>query len=78
MNKAIWSLIGFSLFIIGFLALVLMIVGVQLSYLTWIDSGGRLMGFVIRLLMILSGVVIVVLTRTNWREENEQEESPYL
>ena len=69
MSRAIYTFIGFLLFLFGFMALALSLVGVQLSFLTWIDAPGKLFGFVIRLLMILSGVVIVVLTRTDWREE---------
>jgi len=69
MSRAIYTTIGFLLFTIGLMALVLSLVGVQLSFLTWIDQPGRLFGFVVRLLMILGGVVIVVLARTDWREE---------
>ena len=69
MSKAIYTTIGFLFFTIGFLALVLSLVGVQLSFLTWIDAPGRLFGFVVRLLMILTGIIIVVLTRSDWREE---------
>ena len=69
MSRAIYTFIGFLLFLFGFMALALSLVGVQLSFLTWIDAPGKLFGFVIRLLMILSGIVIVVLTRTDWREE---------
>lgn len=71
MSKAIYTTIGFLLFSLGLMALVLSLVGVQLSFLTWIDSPGRLFGFIIRLLMILAGVVIVVLARTDWKEERE-------
>jgi uncharacterized integral membrane protein len=69
MKKAIWTSIGFLLFIIGFVALVLSLVGVKLSYLNWIDNWGGLPGFIIRLLMIISGIVIVYLTVTDWRRE---------
>lgn len=68
-KKGLYAIIGFSLFIVGFLALFLMLVGVQLSYLTWIDAPGRLVGFLIRLGMILSGAIIIYLSQTNWREE---------
>ncbi len=71
MSKGIYAFIGFSLFIVGFLALFLMLVGVQLSFLTWIDAGGRLVGFLIRIGMILGGVIMVYLTQTNWRKEQE-------
>lgn len=71
MSKTASTFIGFLLFIIGGLALVLSLIGVQLSYLTWIDKPSPLIGFVIRLLMILGGIVIVVLARTDWREDEE-------
>ena len=74
--KGVYAIIGFSLFIIGFLALFLMMVGVQLSFLTWIDANGRLLGFIIRLLMIIAGAIIIYLTQTNWR--NVDGEDDYL
>lgn len=57
------------LFIIGFVSLVLSFVGVKLSYLVWIDGWGGLPGFIIRILMVISGIVIVYLTLTDWRSE---------
>ena len=69
MARAIYTFVGFLLFLFGFMALALSLVGVQLTFLTWIDVPGKLFGFVVRLLMILGGIVIVVLTRTDWREE---------
>lgn len=66
MNKGLFSLIGFSLFLIGMLALVLSLVGVKLSFLSWIDDGGRGLGLLIRLAMVIIGAVIVVVTRSNF------------
>jgi hypothetical protein len=66
-SKSIYAIIGFALIIIGMLSLVLLFVGVKLSFLTWIDAAGRLAGFVIRLLMIMSGFIIITLSQTNWR-----------
>ena len=71
MSKTTATIVGFILFIIGGLALVLSLIGVQLSYLTWIDKPSPLIGFLIRILMILTGIVIVVLARTDWREDPE-------
>lgn len=72
MKKALWLTIGFLLFIIGFTALVLMAIGVQLSYLTWIDVAGPVFGFLIRILLIVGGIVIVYLTATDWRNQEEE------
>ncbi len=68
-RKNLFAIIGFSMFIIGFLALVLMMVGVKLSFLTWIDAPGRLFGFIARLLMIIVGIMIIYFSQTNWRQE---------
>lgn len=71
-SKSIFAILGFVLIIVGMLSLVLMFVGVQLSFLTWIDAIGRLGGFLIRLLMVISGFVIIALTQTNWRKVEDE------
>ncbi len=64
MNKALYSLLGFSFLILGMLALVLQMVGVQLVFLTWLDSWGGGIGFLLRLMFIVVGIVIIVVTRS--------------
>ena len=61
--------LGVIMMILGFLALILSLVGLKLSFLAFIDSGGRLLGFVIKLMMIVIGIVILALAQTNWNEE---------
>ena len=69
MNRpTILLIVGFLLFIFGFLALVLMLVGLQLSFLAFIDTSGRLLGFVIRLLMVFGGVVLMYLARSSFEK----------
>lgn len=68
-NKGVITLIGFLLAGIGFLALVLSVVGVKLSFLTWIDKPGALFGFVVRLVMIITGIIIVFLAQTDFSGE---------
>lgn len=69
-NKGILTLVGFLLAGLGFLALVLSVVGVKLSFLTWIDAPGPLFGFVIRLVMIIAGIIIVYLAQTDFSGED--------
>ena len=71
MKKAIWMSVGFLLFILGFSALVLSVVGVKLYFLVWIDGAGPLIGLFIRIFMIVGGIVLVYLTATDWRAEEE-------
>jgi hypothetical protein len=71
MKKGLLLALGFSLFILGGTALVLSLVGVKLSFLTWIDAGGGLLGFVIRIVMLIGGIVIAALANTDWKNEDE-------
>ncbi|MEL6922550.1 MAG: hypothetical protein AAFO94_00765 [Bacteroidota bacterium] len=74
MSKAIFSIIGFSLFIVGMMALVFSLVGIQISFLTWMDAPGRLIGLILRLVMIVMGIVVVVLARSNWQQSDDEPE----
>jgi hypothetical protein len=51
-------ILGFLLFVLGMLSLVLILVGANLSYLAWIDKPGSPRGIIIRLLMIGGGLVM--------------------
>ena len=55
--------LGFLIFMLGFLSLVLLLVGARLSFLGWIDSGGPLLGLVVRLLMTFGGLALVYIYR---------------
>lgn len=61
-------ILGFLVFLFGFIALVLMLVGLQLSFLAFIDNWGRTIGLVIRLVMVFGGVVMVYLARERFEK----------
>ena len=77
MKKKILIVISFLLFLFGMTALILSLVGVKLSFLLWIDAGGPLLGFIIRLVMIFGGITMAWLTTHNWEAEDE-ENDPYI
>ena len=77
MKKTILIVAAFLLFLLGASALVLSLVGVKLSFLLWLDAGGPLLGFVLRLLMIFGGVALAWLAQHNW-EADEEENDPYI
>ncbi len=67
MVRATVILVGaFAVFMLGFLSLVLMLVGARLSILSWIDSGGPVLGLVIRLIMIFGGLAVVYVYRNKF------------
>ena len=72
MNKTLALIIGFALFIIGMMALVFSMVGIQFSFLTWVDAAGKTLGLLVKLLMVIAGVVITYLAQTDWEKERRE------
>jgi len=73
MNRRTLQLVlGFALAGFGLYALILMLVGVQVWPLVWLDSWGALTGFVLRLLMTMAGATLIVLSTTNWDRERAE------
>lgn len=68
-KKATITTIGFLLAGIGFLALILSIVGVKLSYLVWLDRPSALFGFVAKLLMVVFGFIMIYMGQTDLEQE---------
>jgi len=64
-------IIGFLLFVCGMLSLVLILIGANLSYLTWIDKPGSPRGILIRLFMIGGGLVISYLALNPPRDDED-------
>lgn len=71
-NSGWFTLVGFLLAGTGLFALILMLVGMQLSFLTWIDAPSQLFGFVIRLAMIMVGIVLIYMAQTREEVGSEQ------
>lgn len=69
-KKSLWLVLGFLLAGIGFMALVLSLIGVKLSFLAWIDAPGALFGFVLRLVFIVAGIIIVYLNLSDFSGDN--------
>ena len=72
MQKSILSLIGFLLFLIGFLAVCLNLIGGQFTFLKWMkDSLGAQTSMIIQFIMIVFGLILVVLAQTNFGREKD-------
>lgn len=69
MKKNILSFIGFLLFIFGFTALVLSLVGVKWAFLVWMDEISPLFGFIMKLMFVVVGIITVYLAKFNWEAE---------
>ena len=61
--KNMWVFIGFILFLMGMLTIVVNSVGIYYGFLAWIENMGKLGSFIFKLSMVFVGVAIVVLVR---------------
>lgn len=65
--------LGFVLFVLGITSVTMTLVGARWAFLTFIESKNvPILGFLIKLVMILAGVVIVVFANTNWEKERAE------
>lgn len=69
------TILGFLLFVTGVLSTVLVLIGANLSYLTWIDQPGSPRGIIIRILMIGGGLVLAYMS-LNPAEDEGDDASP--
>lgn len=68
-KKDFYTLIGFILFILGFTALALSLVGIQWSFLSWMKKIDPVFSLVMHLLMIIVGIVLVAYQKIDWKED---------
>ena len=68
--------IGFILFVTGFISFVLILIGANLSYLAWIDRPGTPQGIIVRILMIGGGLVMAYLALNPSRDEEDEHINP--
>jgi uncharacterized membrane protein len=68
-NKSRWILTGLLLLIFGFTAIVLQLVGVSWAFLHFLDQVGGLFAFVVKVLMVMAGILLIVIARTDWEQE---------
>jgi hypothetical protein len=71
-SKDLSLLVGFIMFLLGILSIVLSLVGLRFVFLEWMDLGGSTWGLVFRLLFILGGVVLMAYSRINWGNEESR------
>ena len=67
-RRGLWSVIGFLMLSLGLLSLIFSMVGMQFVFMQWMDAGGRMGGFLLRLIMIIAGVIILYFANTRFEE----------
>jgi hypothetical protein len=75
-RKGLWIVVGLLLLLLGFSAMILQLVGVNWAFLALLERGGLLWALVLKIVMVLAGVVLVVLAKTDWEREFEESAQP--
>jgi len=70
-NKVLLLLLGYLLFSLGITSIVMELVGTHWDFLAWLERTGRLMAFILKLLMIMVGILLIVFARTDWEQEKK-------
>ena len=71
-KRTFFFIIGFGLLGFGFYSLIMMMVGIGVQGLVWIDSWGELTGFLIRIAMVMIGGIFIALGATDWKREQAE------
>lgn len=68
MNKPLYTVLGFLFFAIGILSIIMSMVGLQFSFLSFMYNHG-VMTVVIQLILLLGGMILLYVARTSDLEE---------
>lgn len=60
------SIFGFTFFIMGMLSLVLSLIGIHLTFLGFLEIWGRLTGFLLKLVIIVTGFILIFLSKSEY------------
>jgi len=64
-------ILGFLMFIMGMLSLVLILIGANLSFLAWIDKPGTPRGIIIRIFLIGGGLMMAYFALNPIKDEDQ-------
>lgn len=66
-------LLGFMLFLVGIVGILLDLVGLQFAFLLWMDQLGKLGSFLVKLVMLFGGIVLMYLYATDWKRQERED-----
>jgi uncharacterized membrane protein len=64
-KRALFSVLGYILFLFGMLSLILGMIGLTFKPLAMLDAFGKPLGFLLRVIAVLLGMVILYVSRVN-------------
>lgn len=72
-NRGAGTLIGIIIFSIGFLAILVEMVGVHFSFLNFLNVFGRLGAFTAKILMMVFGMILIILVNNTDKPDEIEE-----
>lgn len=73
LNKRQWILTGaFLCFLFGFLTLLLSLLGLEFSYLAWIDRLPWIFPLLLKLILLFGGLILAYLASFDWKNGNRE------
>lgn len=70
-KKDLITILAFLLFLTGFTALTLSLVGIRWKFLAWIDDYSTLLGFLTKIGMILLAIIMLALINSSGEEQGD-------
>lgn len=67
-KKDLYTLIGFILFATGLTSIIFNIVGVEWVLLSWLNNFNPMIGFVLKLFMIVGGMIMIYMSKVDFRD----------
>ncbi len=64
------TLIGFLLFMIGMLSLILSVIGIHFIFLKFLEYWGALIGVLFKIFLILAGFVLIFLSKLHYPKKS--------
>ncbi|MCC7244944.1 MAG: hypothetical protein IT269_04665 [Saprospiraceae bacterium] len=71
-NRTLLTISGFLLIILGITSIVMKIIGVHWVFLGFLEWGGSLLSFILKLFMSVAGFVMIAAARINWEAEKRE------
>lgn len=66
--KSVYSVGGYILFVMGFLSILLGLMGIKLTLLAWLDNFSAIVALVIKLGMLIGGLIFMYMSRLDHSE----------
>ena len=72
MNKNTLTTIGFILFMVGAVSILISMVGLQLPFLKWADDIHRGIGFLVKLFLLIFGALLAYFSKIDLSKEDDE------